>query len=328
MFKSNSILRIKVMVICIIVAFSLFSISSLGAEKVAISMVTGGTAGTYFPVGGAICEVVNEALPDIELTALTGNASVANINLIWKHEIESGLTQNNIADWAYNSTKLYTGKEPVKNLRAIASLFPEHMHIVAQKSANINKVDDLKGKKVSVSSPGSGGEADIQAILGALGITFDDFEAVNLDQATSADYMKDKLLDAFWTTIGYPGSSVIDVAQNRDINLVPFSDEEVKTVVEKYPYYVKATIPGGIYKGVDEDIQTLAVMAIWAVDSEIDDDIIYEVTKALFDEENLVRVHQAHLKAASITLEKALDGISIPLHPGAERFYKEVGLVK
>jgi len=325
MFKVKSILRIMVIMVCMLLVFSM---SSLSAKKAAISMVTGGTAGTYFPVGGAICEVINEALPNIEVTALTGNASVANINLIWKHEIESGLTQNNIADWAYNSSKLYKGKEPVKNLRAIAALFPETMHIVAQKSANINKIDDMKGKKISVSSPGSGGEADIKAILGALGITFNDFNAVNLDQATSAQYMKDKLLDAFWTTIGYPGSSVIDIAQRREINLVPFSDEEIEKVIKEYPYYVKSIIPGGTYKGVDEDTQTLSVMAIWAVDADVDEEVIYQVTKALWDNVNLARIHLAHAKAKNITLETALDGISIPLHPGAEKFYKEVGLIK
>lgn len=325
MFKMKSILKIMVIMVCMLL---IFSMSSLSAKKVAISMVTGGTAGTYFPVGGAVCEVVNEALPDIEVTALTGNASVANINLIWKHEIESGLTQNNIADWAYNSSKLYKGKEPVKNLRAITSLFPETMHIVAQKSANISKIDDMKGKKISVSSPGSGGEADIKAILGALGITFNDFDAVNLDQATSAQYMKDKLLDAFWTTIGYPGSSVIDIAQKREINLVPFSDEEIETVIEKYPYYVKSVIPGGTYKGIDKDTQTLSVMAIWAVDADVDEEVIYQVTKALWNKTNLARIHLAHEKAKNITLETALNGISIPLHPGAERFYKEAGLIK
>ena len=325
MFKVKTTLRIIVIAICMLL---IFSMSSLSAKKAAISMVTGGTAGTYFPVGGAICEVVNEALPDIEVTALTGNASVANINLIWKHEIESGLTQNNIADWAYNSTKLYKGKETVKNLRAIASLFPETMHIVALKRANINKIDDMRGKKISVSSPGSGGEADIKAILGALGITFNDFNAVNLDQATSAQYMKDKLLDAFWTTIGYPGSSVIDIAHKREINLVPFSDEEIEKVIKEYSYYVKSIIPGGTYKGVDEDTQTLSVMAIWAVDADVDEEVIYQVTKALWNNVNLARIHLAHAKAKNITLETALDGISIPLHPGAEKFYKEVGLIK
>ncbi|MBA7500130.1 hypothetical protein ES704_02883 [subsurface metagenome] len=325
MFKTKSISRIIGIIVCILL---MLSMSSFAAKKTAISMVTGGTAGTYFPVGGAICEIINEALPDIEITALTGNASVANINLIWKHEIESGLTQNNLSDWAYNSTKLYAGKESVKNLRAIASLFPEHMHIVAQKSANITKIDDIRGKKVSVSSPGSGGEADIKAILGALGITFDDFKAVNLDQATSAQYMKDKLLDAFWTTIGYPGSSVIDIAYKREINLVPFSDKEIETVIEKYPYYVKATIPGGVYKGVEKDTQTLACMAIWVVDADIDEEIVYQITKALWNNVNLARIHLAHAKAKEITLETALDGISIPLHLGAEKFYKEVGLTK
>lgn len=325
MFRIKNISRIIGIMVCMLL---IFSVGSFSEKKPAIAMVTGGTAGTYFPVGGAICEVINEALPDIELTALTGNASVANINLIWKHEIESGLAQNNVADWAYTSTKLYTGKEPVKNLRAIASLYPEHMHLVALKRANINKIDDIRGKKISVSSPGSGCEADIIAICNVLGITFNDFNAVNLDQATSAQYMKDKLLDGFWTTTGYPSSAIIDIAHKREINLVPFSDEEIETIIKEYPYYVKATIPGGTYKGIDEDIQTLAVTCTWVVDSEVDENIVYEITKALFNEKNLARIHQAHMKATSITLETALDGISIPLHPGAEKFYKEVGLIK
>jgi len=325
MFKVKSISKIIGIMVCILL---IFSMSSFSAKKPAISMVTGGTAGTYFPVGGAICEVINEALPDIEVTGLTGNASVANINLIWKHEIETGLTQNNIADWAYNATKLYEGKEPVKNLRAIASLFPEHIHIVGQTYANILRVEDVKGKKISVSSPGSGGEADAKTVFSVFGISFDDFEAVNLDQATSAQYMKDKLLDGFWATGGVPLSSILDISQKRDITIVEFTDEEIAKIREKYPYYVKSVIPAGSYKGIDKDIQTIACMAIWVVDADIDEEVIYQVTKALWNNINLARIHLAHAKAKNITLETALDGISIPFHPGAEKFYKEVGMVK
>ena len=325
MFKAKSILRITGIIVCILL---ILSMSSFAAKKVAISMVTGGTAGTYFPVGGAVCEVINEALPDIEVTALTGNASVANINLIWKHEIESGLTQNNISDWAYNATKLFEGKEPVKNLRAIASLYPEHIHIVGQAHANLLRVSDIKGKKISVSSPGSGGEADAKTIFGVFGITFDDFNAVNLDQATSADYMKDNLLDGFWATGGIPLSSILDISQKRDITIMEFTDEEIAKIQEQYPYYVKSIIPAGSYKGLDKDIQTIAVQAIWAVDADVDEEVIYQVTKALWNNVNLARIHLAHAKAKNITLETALDGISIPFHPGAERFYKEVGMIK
>jgi len=325
MFKEKRILMIIGIMVCILL---MVSMSSFSEKRVAISMVTGGTAGTYFPVGGAICEVINEALPDIEVTALTGNASVANINLIWKHEIESGLTQNNVADWAYNGTKLFEGNEPVKNLRAIASLFPEHIHLVGQAHANILGVSDIKGKKISVSSPGSGGEADAKTILSVFGITFDDFDAVNLDQATSADYMKDNLLDGFFATGGVPLSSILDISQKRDITIMEFTDEEINKIRENYPYYVKSIIPAGAYKGIDRDVQTIAVQAVWVVDADVDEEVIYQVTKALWNNVNLARIHLAHAKAKDITLETALDGITIPLHPGAERFYKEVGLIK
>lgn len=316
---------IKVLVISLGLLM-IFSLNSFAQPKPAVAMVTGGVAGTYFPIGGAICEVINEALPDIEVTALTGNASVANINLIWQHEIESGLTQNNLADWAYNATVLFEGKEPVKNLRAIASLFPEHIHIVGQDYANINSVEDVRGKKISVSSPGSGGEADARTIFSVFGISFNDFEAVNLDQATSADYMKDKQLDGFWATGGVPLNSILDISQQRDITIVEFTDEEIEKIREKYPYYVKAVIPAGSYKGIDRDIQTVAVLAIWAVDEEVDEEVVYQITKALWRDVNLARIHLAHAKAVDITLETALDGISIPFHPGAARYYKEVGM--
>jgi len=325
MFKTKSILKIMGVIICILL---IFSMSSFGAKRAAISMVTGGTSGTYFPIGGAICEIINEALPDIGVTVLTGNGSVANINLIWQHEIESGLAQNNLVDWAYNSVNLYEGKEPVKNLRAIASLWPEHVQIAAQKYAKIKSIQDIKGKKISVGNPGSGGEADAILILGLLGISFSDFEPLNLDQGTSADYMKDKLIDALFVTSAFPIPSIVDMSQKRDITLVEFTEEEIAKIHEKYPYYTKAVVPGGSYRGVDEDVNTIAVQALWVVDEEVDEEIIYQVTKALWNDANLERIQLAHARAKSITLETALDGISIPLHPGAEKFYKEAGMIK
>jgi len=311
----------------VMVALLFCSGQALAAKKY-ISIVTGGTAGTYYPIGGGIAEVVNESLPNIEVTAMTGKGSVANINLISNHEVEAGLMQNNIADWAFRGDVLYKGKKPVSNLRAIASLFPEHIHIVTLKSAGIKCIADIKNKKISVGHPGSGGEADAKLILGALGITFNDFEPVNVDRKTASDYMKDKLIDGDFVTIGYPGASIVDIAQKRPISLVSFSDEEIEQITKNYPYYTKAIIPANTYKGIETETQTLAVMCILGVDSQVDKDVVYEFTKQLWAPDNLKRIQQVHEKAKFITLETALDGISIPLHPGAERYYKEVGLIK
>jgi hypothetical protein len=235
---------------------------------------------------------------------------------------------HNIADWAFKGEVLYEGKKPVSNLRAVASLFPEHIHIVTLRSAGINSVSDIKNKKLSVGHPGSGGEADAKLILSTLGVTFDDFEPINLDRKTASDYMADKIIDGDFLTIGYPGASIVDIAQKRKIGLVSLSDEEIEQVITKYPYYTKEIIPANTYKGVETETQALAVMCFLGVDSQVDEEAIYQFTKQLWEPKNVKRIQEVHEKAKFITPESALDGISIPLHPGAERYYREAGLLK
>jgi len=218
------------------------------------------------------------------------------------------------------------GKTPITNLRGIASLYPETIHIVATKASGITSIEDLKGKKVGVGAPNSGTAADAEIILNAHGITFDDIQADYLSFNEVAQRLIDGQIDAGFTTAGFPTSSIINIATKRDIVLVPISVEKIKELVEAIPYYGATVIPGGLYKGVDEDVPALATPALWICDAKLSPTLVYKMTKALWEHRDVLE--KVHSQGKNITLETAIDGIGIPLHPGAELYYKEVGLIK
>ena len=313
--------RFKILSV-IAVILPLLMIFGCGKEKKTFfSIATGGTGGTYYPVGGALAQIISLHVPNISAAAQTGNASKANCNLIRTHEIESALTQNNVAYWAYTGTEFFEKQGPAKNLRGIASLYPETIQIVARKSANINSIGDLKGKRVVVGAPGSGTEIDARKILTAHGITYDDIDEDFLNFSGATQKLKDGQADAAFQTAGYPTSSIIDLAATADIVLVPIADDMADNLIDENKYYTKAVIPAGTYKGIDVDVPTVSLMAIWAVDGDQPTERIYEITKALW--ENRAELEKVHDKCKEITFDTALDGMGIPLHPGAEKYYRE-----
>ena len=289
------------------------------------NITTGGTGGTYYPVGGALAEVLSNNVENLAATAQAGNASVANCNLILNHETESAFVQNNVAYWAYEGIGSFEGKK-VENIRGVASLYPEAIQLVALKDSGINSVEDLKGKKVSVGEQGSGVDFDVQNILDAHGLTYGDMQIDYLSFSEAAQKIKDKQLDAAFVTAGYPTSSIIDISLAREINIVPIAEEKIDKMIETSPYYAKTVIPAGTYQGQDADIVTATTMAMWVVDEQVDEALVYDVTKALW--ENRDSLEAAHEKGKSVTIDTALDGMAIPLHPGAEKYYKEQGLIK
>ncbi len=294
------------------------------AEVYHLTILTGGSAGTYYPIGGAMANIINKYVEGVEATAVTSGASVANARKISEKEAELALLQNDIAYYAYHGVEMFKDN-PVKNIRGIATLYPEVIQIVTLKDKGIRTIYDLKGKKVAVGAPGSGTAVDALQILEVAGINESNTQFEYLSFKEVSDALKDGTIDAGFIVAGIPTSAVMELASVRDVYIVEVPDEIYEKLKEKYPFYTQYTIPAGTYKGLDKDVKSVAVMAMLATREDIPEDVIYKVTKAIF--EHTDELVEAHQRAKDITLETALDGMSIPLHPGAEKYYKEKGLI-
>ena len=314
---------IIVTLVALLAALSLTTVAM--AAPTYMSIATGGTTGTYYAVGGALAAAVTKG-GKIQCTAETGNASVANVNLIATKGIEIAFVQNDITYWAYNGELMFQGK-PLKNIRAVASLYPEHIQVVVAKDAGIKSIADLKGKRVGVGAPGSGVEGDVQAIFKVAGLTYKDLKKADfLDFAATTSRFKDNQIDAGFVVAGYPTASIMDLTTTKDVDLLSFDDAFLAKLHKVYPYFVASTIPANTYKGIDKVTKTPAVMAILITNDAVPADQVYEFLTAMFD--NLKDIAAVHAKGKEITLKGALDGHTAPLHPGAEKFYKEKGLIK
>jgi len=291
---------------------------------------TGGTAGTYYPVGGLIANVIsgtNGGVPGLVATAVASNGSVANINAINGGSSESGFSQSDVAYWAYTGTGLFEGKGKVENLRAIATLYPETIHLVARKDANIKSVTDLKGKRVSLDEPGSGTLVDARIVLSAFGLTEKDVKAEYLKPGPSGDRLRDGALDAFFFVGGYPTGAISELATSSGISLVPISGPEVDKLLGQYQFFAKDTVPAGTYKDVAET-PTISVNAQWVTSAKQPDDLVYNIVKTLWSDQARAALDAGHAKGKLIKLDTATAGLGIPLHPGAEKFYREKGVLK
>jgi hypothetical protein len=315
--------------------------ASMAQDMQFFRIATGGTAGTYFPIGGLLANAISNppgsraceeggscGAPGLVATAIASNGSVANINAIAGGTIESGFSQSDVAYWAHSGTGVFEGKGAVEEIRAIANLYPESIHLVASKSSGIASVADLKGKKVSLDEPGSGTLVDARIILEGYGLSEDDVEAEFLKPNQAADLMRDGNMDAFFFVGGFPAGAITELSNSLDITLVPISGPEAEGILEEYGFFAEHVVPGGTYEGIPDDTQTLSVGAQWVTSAKQPDDLIYEITKALWNDNTRALLDSGHAKGKSITTDTALDGLGVPLHAGAERFYKEAGLLQ
>ncbi|HEX2114740.1 MAG TPA: TAXI family TRAP transporter solute-binding subunit [Alphaproteobacteria bacterium] len=286
---------------------------------------TGGTGGTYYPVGGLIANAISTST--LNASAVATNGSVANVNGIVGGSMESGFSQADINYWAYTGTGLYEGKPKVEELRAIANLYPESIHVMVRKGLGVKSVKDLKGKRVSIDEPGSGTLVNAKAILAAYGLSERDIRPEYLKQQQSAEKLKDGSLDAFFQTTGYPQGTIVELATSPGIDILPLAGPEADKLRAQFRFFAPDEIPAGVYKDVPAT-KTLAVGAQWVTSAKIDAGLVYEVTKALWSDKTRAALDSGHAKGKSIRKETALLGVGIPLHPGAERFYKEAGLLK
>ena len=288
-----------------------------------MSMATGGTAGTYYPFGGAMAGLWGKYLKGVTVTAEATGASVENIRLLGNKQVELALIQNDIADYAYNGTEMF--KEKTTNFQAVAMLYPELVQWTV--TPDIKTFADLKGKRIVVGPAASGSEANTRQIVEANGLTYKDFsKALFLSNAEAAAAMKDRQVDGFFVTSGAPLSAITDVTTAMGVNVLPIDGDVAKKVMDKYKFFVTTKIPGGTYKGLDKDIPTIAVQSCLVARSDLDPDLVYWMTKTLIEKQP--DLAQAHAKGKDLSKESAVKGVTIPWHPGAERYYKEIGVLK
>lgn len=288
---------------------------------------TGGTAGTYYPVGGMIANAVSQP-GKIVATAQASNGSVANVNGVVSGAMESGFSQSDVATWAYTGTGVYEGKPKVTDLRMIANLYPESIHLVVKKGAGIKSVADLKGKRVALDEPGSGTLVNARAVLAAYGVKESDIKPEYIKPNQAGDKLKDGALDAFFFVGGAPAGAIAELASSgTGIELVPLTGPEAEALRRSNPYLAVDTIPAGTYKDVPA-VQTMAMGAQWVTSAKADAETVYQITKALYSKAAQDALAAGHAKGKFITKENAVKGVGIPFHPGAERYYKEAGVLK
>jgi len=292
-----------------------------------ISIATGGTAGTYYPLGGALAKIFNDNIDGVTANAQATGASTENVGLIAEGEAEVAFIQNDITYYAFTGTETFEGKDKIENMRGMAMIYPELVQILATKESNIKSVDDLRGKKVAIGAPGSGVEANARQVLAVHGMTHDDLgKADYLSFNEAADQLKNKQIDAAFITAGIPTSAVTEVAQTSDIVMIPIEKDKITELIDRYPYYTEVDIPKGTYNGQEHDNPTVAVMAMLVVPEDLDEELVYNMTKTLFEHKQ--EIADTHDRGNDIQLETALIGMPIEVHPGAQRYYDEKGINK
>jgi len=299
-----------------------FGATAANAEQF-INVLTGGTSGVYYPLGTALAKVYGDKIPDVRTQVQSTKASVENLNLLQQGKGEIALALGDSVKLAWEGNTEAGFKSKLDKLRGIAAIYTNYIQIVASKASGITDLAGLKGKSLSVGAPKSGTEINARAIFAAAGMSYDDLGKTEyLPFAESVELIKNRQLDATLQSAGLGVASIKDLATSVDIQMVAVPAE----VVEKLGApYVAGTIPAGTYNGQTSDVPTVAVVNFLVTHSDVSDEVAYQMTKQLF--ENLGELVAAHNAAKAIKLENALAGMPLPLHPGAERFYKEKGLM-
>jgi hypothetical protein len=300
---------------------------------------TASTGGTYFPIGGIIANAISYppgsrpceeggscGVPGLIAVAQSTRGSVDNVRRLAAGSLDSGLVQADVAYWAYNGQRMFADPGPMSNLRVIANLYPEAVHLVVATDTGIFWMSQLVGKRLSLDTPGSGTRVDAKVIMNAYGVSLHAIEDLAVPAAEAADLLRAGELDGFFFVGGAPATAIADLAEDVSIRLVPMDDSEAEVLTTTYPFFTRHSVPAGTYRNVPQT-NTLAVGAQWLVRADVPDEVVYGVTRALWHERTKKLLRQGHPKGAEIDLDKALKGVGIPVHAGAWQFYREAGLV-
>ncbi|TJZ82849.1 TAXI family TRAP transporter solute-binding subunit [Paracoccus hibiscisoli] len=310
-------------------AFALCATPLMAQQEQFITIGTGGQTGVYYVVGQSICRLVNRdtATTGLRCTAPATGGSIDNINQIKSGGMTMGVAQSDWQFHAYNGSSDYEG-DAFEDLRAVFAVHPEPFTVVARADSGVETFTDLSGKRVNVGNPGSGSRGTFEVVLEAMGMSMSDFAlSSELRPAEQSAALGDNQVDAISYTVGHPNGSIQEATSTVDARLVDVSGPEIDALVEANPFYSKVTIPGGMYAGNDEDTETFGVKATFVTSAAIPEETVYQVVKAVFD--NFDRFKGLHPAFATLTPEEMIaDGNSAPLHPGAERYYREQGWIE
>ena len=318
---------IRSLVLCTVLIFA----AEGNAAKYNFLFASGSVSGTFYPLAGAIAQVWNKKIPDLNVTVSATGASLENIRLLGSKRTEIGLAMNDVAYYGYNGLEHFEAKkEKYSNFSAIGNIYPDTVQFFSRKGGPIKNIDDLKGKKVVVGMPGSGNEISARQILGLFGIDYKtrkDLNPLYLNYAEAADQFKDNLVDACYFMVAVPNGAITDINVMNPVQFFGFDDEMFAKIKKTYPLYGRVEIPANAYPGQDKPVPTIAVYSSIYVSNDLPENIVYQMTKVLYEES--ATIAQAHSAGKYIKLETATTGgISIPYHPGAIKYYKEKGILK
>lgn len=316
----------KKIVLCAAVLFFVsLLVGGIASAQTRLLIGTGGLSGVYYPIGAAIAQIITKKVSGLEATVQTSAAGLENIRLLSLDQIDMALVQNSDAYNAFQGLSNFQDK-PIKNIRGIAVLYPQPVQIIVQADSKIQSFYDLKGKRVGVGAPGSGEENTFRRLMAVYNMTYKDMDAKMISLAEQTSQFKDRHIDAMWYVSGLPASGILDVASVLPIRMIPVMGKERDALIKADPYFIKTTVKKGVYPGMTGDVETIASPAYLICLEKLKTDDVYRITKAMF--ENVKDIAAAHKQGEYIQLKTALEGSTIPLHPGAEKYYKEVGVLK
>jgi TRAP transporter TAXI family solute receptor len=327
--------KILVIGIALVFGFAVFmggTPTTAQAKTIYVTIGTGGITGVYYPTGGAIAKMVNSKRKEygIRATVESTGGSVFNVNAVMSGDLDFGVVQSDRQYQAVHGLAEWKDAGPQKDLRAVFSIHPESVTLVAAVDAGIKEIKDLKGKKVNIGNPGSGQRQNSIDALDAEGINYEkDLQAEGIKAAESAGLLQDGRIDAFFYTVGHPNGSILEATSGkRKVRFIAIAGAGVDKLLTKYPYYAKAVIPIEFYPNADnkKDVPTFGVKATFVTSAKVPDNVVYAITKEVFD--NLDEFKKLHPAYSILTKENMLEGLSAPIHPGAMKYYKEAGLIK
>jgi len=292
-----------------------------------ITLGTGAVSGTYYPTGKNICKLVNKYknTTNIRCSVESTKGSISNIKSVTNKELDLAIVQSDILYNASHGYKTFKNN-PKKDIRSIMAIYPELFTLVVSKISNIKTIQEIKNKKINIGNPGSGNEVTTLQLLKVLNIKMNELQGSRLDSSDMPDALSNNKIDGYFYMIGHPASNIKYATNNTDAKIIPIEGKFIDKLITQNPYFIKSFIKGGIYKGNSENINTFGVKAVLIANKTTSDYVVYNFVKAIF--ENFEQFKLMHPSYENITKKSLLDGISAPLHNGAKKYYKEIGLIK